>query len=93
MMRDLEVTEGQEWWIQEKGAQAYLWHGTLLRHIEFDGECWRAGGWYSYVVLPRFGWINDVCLIVGQLPDDMAEGLRNAKMDPRHAHLNELMKP
>jgi hypothetical protein len=50
-------TEGQELWegeMTEKGAQAYLWHGNLLQHIEFDGDCWQAGGWYSYVVLPRF---------------------------------------
>jgi hypothetical protein len=47
-------------WKECKGAQAYLWHANLLQHIEFDGECWQAGGWYSYVVLPRFSWIDDV---------------------------------
>ena len=28
----------------------------------------------------------------GELPDEIFEAVRNAKMDPRHNHLNELIK-
>ena len=29
---------------------------------------------------------------VGELPDETIEAIRNVKMDPRHAHLDELVK-